>query len=162
MPQHLSIKKHKPLKNHPQLAPNIPFKNMLFKSMLLCTALFSATPSFAKTQDITIVTSSNAEQEEDLMQRIVNNINDLLREKHQTNFKVIEGGQGSAYIHKQLLKEENNKQTDIVITTGMNASQQLAQLKNYPKPSIAGEIIDEKLQEISSAHSGRSNIKNFT
>ena len=56
----------------------------------------------------------------------------------------------------------NDQKIDIVISLGAMSSAVLAQQSSFPKPSIAGIIIDNELQNVPITNDGTSGLNNFT
>lgn len=131
---------------------------LLVASLIL---LFSSVSSVLadNTRHITIVKSIDSDVY-GFEQRIITNTKQLLAGDYKLIFKVLDGGVDD--VQAILKAEQSSPQTDIIITTGLLASQALISQKRYAKPSIAGLMIDERLQGVTPASNGTSGINNLT
>lgn len=118
--------------------------------------------SVVQARDVAIVMSSDSYTDRDLVKRIQSNATSLVRGRERLNYRVIDGRNSAPRIIQQLRRLQSDGRTDIIVTTGFVASQQLANLKSYKKPSIAGIIVDERLQRMPQPLVGRSGVNNFT
>lgn len=128
--------------------------------LVIITAVFSTYVHADNTRHITIIKSIDSDIY-NFEQRIINNTKQLLAGDYKLNFKVLDGGNATT-LRKLLEDEQASKDTDIIITTGLMASQALIAQKRYAKPSIAGLMINEKLQGVAPSQGGTSGIHNLT
>lgn len=145
----------KPDVNKNQLTENYQMPNIVIYFLFI---LFTSFMASAYGAHITFV-SADSEAEKQLIKRIKHNADALL--KAQLN------GQGLSYRvvdakTKSQLMTLQRQNTDVIVTTNFLASSQLAKLRNHAKPSIAGVILDERLQGMPKPLVGRSGIHNFT
>lgn len=131
-------------------------------SLLLVCAACLVWHTGAYAMQVAIVMSSDAHTDRDLVKRIRTNASALVKGRDKLHYRVIDGKNSAPYIIQQLKRLQADKHTDIIVATGFVASQQLANLKTYKKPSIAGIIVDERLQRMPQPLMGRSGIHNFT
>lgn len=116
----------------------------------------------AQAKQVAIVMSSDTHAERDLTQRIKSNASALVKGRDRLSYQVFDGRNDAARITQKLKRLQADAQTDMIVTTGFIASQQLANFSTYKKPSIAGIIFDEGLQRLSPPLMGRSGVHNFT
>lgn len=100
---------------------------------------------------------------EDVYQKlVVQEITALLDTRYRLNIQ-IEGFDGSDIEKstKAIRKALHDNSIDCLIGLGLNASNVLSRFHNYPKPVIAGAILDQQLQGIPMTPKGTSGISNF-
>lgn len=137
----------------------MPYK-LLFCSVFLVSHVHVVMAQ--STKKITIINSSDTAQQRDMTRRVQSNIRDLIKGKYKVVFVVKQGNNNQATLNKLITNAQNNRSTDVVITTGLTASQKLIGYKKYNKPSIAGFVINESLQGMPRSLAGKSGKYNFT
>ena len=93
---------------------------------------------------------------------VENEINSLLESRYDIKYltqKMDPGKIGDE--NAILLTLMGDSSIDCIIGLGLDISQALVQYKNYPKPVIAGTILDRKLQGLPLTPEGNSGIHNF-
>ena len=95
-------------------------------------------------------------------QMAVNEINTLLKNRYTVKYLNREMTPGKTIDDKDVISNlMEDASVDCIIALGLDASHALVQYGNYPKPAIAGTILDPKLQGLPLTRQGSSGIRNF-
>lgn len=137
-----------------------------FKVFLLglLIPVFTSTVISQNAIHIQIITE-NADNQNTLNQfgqMVQDEILTLLQSRYDVSFQVTYGNYQPDFIQEKLDETFQDDSTDIVIAIGSLVSGLMLHRDSYPKPTIAGIIIDTALQNAPITPEGTSGINNFT
>jgi ABC-type uncharacterized transport system substrate-binding protein len=129
----------------------------------LIILLFLSSNVFSQ-QTLTIGVSKDANTKEfrQFSKLLNKEISGLTKAKYNVQFKELNADWNPAEIHQNNMQLMNDPDVDIVITLGYISSTDISKLKNYTKPVIAANILDEDLQKLPLKSHNETGINNFT
>ena len=134
-------------------------KRLAFLFFVLCLSQFTSAQDVFK---ITFISDVNNESNRFFEEMIKEEIGALLNAKYTLNYTTIFADQNSIAGIDAAINEAYNEDSDIVISLGVNACDQIAKLPVFTKPTILAFILDNELQQISITPQGTSGIPNMT
>ena len=134
--------------------------NVWFTIFLICSNIVV---SFSQNQvTIGLVTDGASASNNFLEESVKNEINSLLQFQYDISYKTLTSNGVDTSIKEHFQAMYDDPAVNIVIGVGILASNELVQLKNYPKPSIATITIDASLQDLPASNQTTSGVNNFT
>ena len=136
-----------------------------FSNLLACVFFCLAMASGLRAEDMPdfkIALFVNPTGEEDYQELVVHEITALLAPRYDIDFQV-------EYFDAQVFDESvaavsrtmNDRSVDCLVGMGLDVSDVLSRYSSYPKPVIAGVILDRRLQGLPMTADGTSGIDNF-
>ncbi|MCF6240630.1 MAG: TolC family protein [Bacteroidales bacterium] len=130
---------------------------LLISSLLLSTTIFSQ-----HTLTIGVSKDANTLEFQKFSKLLKSEISGLIEAKYTVRFIELNAEWNPSEIHQNNIKLMNDSGVDIVITLGYISSTDISKLKNFTKPVIAANILDENLQKLPLKSHNETGIKNFT
>ncbi len=129
----------------------------------LISLLFLSSNVFSQ-QTLTIGVSKDANTKEfrQFSKLLNTEISGLTKAKYNVQFKELNADWNPTEIHQNNMQLMNDPDVDIVITLGYISSTDISKLKNFTKPVIAANILDEDLQKLPLKSHNETGINNFT
>lgn len=134
-------------------------------TLLMCVVFNLCTVCYIQAEnkpDFKVALFVNPVGEDAYQKLVLHEISTLLGSRYNLLFEIEDfEAEDSDKSIAAISRSMDDNSIDCVIGLGLNASDVLARYGNYPKPVIAGAVLDQKLQGIAMTPEGTSGIDNF-
>ena len=135
------------------------------RTILLTIAVFLLVPVIGFSQEplrVGIIKDASSSEFEVLSNQVKSEINALISARNEVTFKELNSQWQPQKASENIQNFTNDPEVDIIVTLGFLSSEAAVQLPNYPKPMIAGTILDRTIQNLSLQSDNSTGISNFS
>ena len=109
-----------------------------------------------------ILKDASSNEFEVLSNQVKNEINALLSARNKVSFSELDAQWQPQKVSDNIQNLTTDPEIDIIVTLGFLSSEAAVKLPNYPKPIIAGTILDKAFQNLSLQSDNSTGVSNFS